>query len=169
MHGKSANCAMFARLINKKLQAADREASECQRARFMREFFLGRGCLPWRTHAKRLCEVESNVHGVADLRRKSSKGQAWAGRTTVAGLPAGWRTRAGSRAADGADSNGTWLAACSAASRERGSELISCAKRRNLHRLREHRRASASKSTFSVSKLTIRGQMTSLITLDCAN
>lgn len=45
MHGKSANCAMFARLINKKLQAADREASECQRARFMREFFLGRGQL----------------------------------------------------------------------------------------------------------------------------
>lgn len=41
-------------------------------ARSVHERILSRSLvlLPRRTHAKRLCEVESNVHGVADLRRK---------------------------------------------------------------------------------------------------
>lgn len=100
---------MLARLINKKA-ACIVEPRKCQRAVHENPFSVGE-CLPRRTHAKRLCEVQSDVHGVANL-QESSKGQAWAGRATVAGIPAGWRTRAGSRAADGADSSGTWLAAC---------------------------------------------------------
>lgn len=53
---------MFARLINKKLQAADREASECQRARFMREFFLGRGCSYLGGHTQSGCVKLSRTY-----------------------------------------------------------------------------------------------------------
>lgn len=122
MHGKFADCAIFVRLINKKLHASAREASEM--AVLFHEKILSRSKRsaensPRWAHTKRLCEVEADIHGVANLEKRVRRVRRGRRQNNVAGIPVEWRTRAGSRAADGADNSDTWLAACSAASREK--------------------------------------------------